>query len=231
MHTTGTMTSIHWTQHWHYISATLRLTIAAAAGLVTFFLFSTAMPLEARLAVTWSVTSGFYLLLSYCMMYFSADEDILNLSKKEDDGAAVILCIIILGALASLISIVIILGEVKALPTSDAIKYICLVLATYIVSWLFVNTAFALHYAHVYYQEYAKYSEAPLLFASKPKPTYVDFLYFSMVIGMTCQTADVNIASSRMRFLVMIQGMSAFVFNTSLLALAINLISGMVTFG
>ena len=225
------MKSIHWTQHWHYMSATLRLSIAAAAGLVTFFLYTTAMSLEARLAVTWSVTGVFYLLLSYCMMYFSADEDILTLSKKEDDGAAVILCIIILGALASLISIVIILGEVKALPTKDAIKYICVVLTTYIVSWLFVNTAFALHYAHVYYQEYAKNSEAPLLFASKAKPTYVDFLYFSIVIGMTCQTADVNIASSRMRFLVMIQGMTAFVFNASLLALAINLISGMITFG
>jgi uncharacterized membrane protein len=45
---------------------------------------------------------------------------------------------------------------------------------------------------------------------------------------MTCQTADVNIASSRIRFLVMLQGMAAFVFNASLLALAINLISGVV---
>nr|WP_114636460.1 DUF1345 domain-containing protein [Polynucleobacter necessarius] len=66
------------------------------------------------------------------------------------------------------------------------------------------------------------------MFASKLRPTYVDFLYFSMVINMTCQTADVNIASSRMRFLVMIQGMTGFVFNTSLLALGINLISGVV---
>jgi len=141
------------------------------------------------------------------------------------------LLIIIFGAVASLVSIVIILSEVKVLPTPDVIKYISIVLATYTISWLFVHTAFALHYAHVYYQEYAKNSEAPLLFASKPKPTYVDFLYFSMVVGMTCQTADVNIASSRIRFLVMIQGMTAFIFNASLLALAMNLISGIVTFG
>jgi len=67
-----------------------------------------------------------------------------------------------------------------------------------------------------------------LLFAAKLKPLYIDFLYFSMVIGMTCQTADVNIANSRMRFWVMIQGMTAFIFNASLLALAINLISGVV---
>jgi len=225
------MKSIHWTQHWHYISATLRLTVAAAAGLATFLLFSSEMPLASRLAITWSVTGGLYLVFSYCMMYFSCEENILELAKKEDDGAAVILLIIIFGAVASLVSIVIILSEVKVLPTPDVIKYISIVLATYTISWLFVHTAFALHYAHVYYQEYAKNSEAPLLFASKPKPTYVDFLYFSMVVGMTCQTADVNIASSRIRFLVMIQGMTAFIFNASLLALAMNLISGIVTFG
>lgn len=224
------MKSIHWSQHWHYISATLRLSIAAIAGLTTFFLLPDTL-LPARLALTWSVAGALYLLLSYCMMYFSADEDILTLSKKEDDGAAVILLIIMFGALASLISIVLILADVKSLPPASTIKYIALVLVTYTVSWLFVHTAFALHYAHVYYQEYAKNSEAPLLFASKPKPTYVDFLYFSIVIGMTCQTADVNIASSRIRFLVMIQGMTAFVFNASLLGLAINLISGIVTFG
>ena len=51
-----------------------------------------------------------------------------------------------------------------------------------------------------------------------------------MVVGMTCETADVNIGSSKIRFWVMIQGMTAFIFNTSLLALAINLIAGVFVF-
>jgi uncharacterized membrane protein len=224
------MKSIHWTQHWHYISATLRLTVASLAGVATFFLLPSETLIPARLALTWSVAGMLYLLFSYCMMFFSADEDILTLSKKEDDGATVILLIIMFGALASLVSIVLILADVKTLPTPSAIKYIALVLVTYTISWLFVHTAFALHYAHAYYQEYAKNSEPPLLFASKLRPAYVDFLYFSIVIGMTCQTADVNIASTRLRFLVMIQGMTAFVFNASLLGLAINLISSAISF-
>ena len=161
-------------------------------------------------------------------MFFSTKENILSLSKKEDDGAPMILLIIILASVASLVTIVIILSNIKSLPSALAIRHIGLVLATYMISWFYVHTAFALHYAHVYYQELEKTQDVPLLFASKPKPTYVDFLYFSMVIGMTCQTADVNIANSRMRFLVMIQGMTAFAFNASLLALAINLISGIV---
>jgi uncharacterized membrane protein len=217
-----------WTQYWHQIGATQRMLIVAFTGFGSYFLLPSDQSAIVRLALSWVFAGGLYLTLTYIMMYFSTQENILELSKKEDDGATMILLIIVLASAASLITIVIILSGIKSLPTNLAIRHVGLVLATYIISWLYVHTAFALHYAHTYYQELEKTKEAPLLFASKLRPTYVDFLYFSMVIGMTCQTADVNIASSRIRFLVMLQGMTAFVFNASLLALAINLISGVV---
>ena len=218
----------HWTQHWHHINAVSRLLIVAIAGFGVFFALIPDTPPIISLAISWALAGCLYLILTFIMMFFSTQENILALSKKEDDGAAIILLIIILAAAASLITIVIILSGIKALPIHLAIRHVLLVLATYTISWFFIHTAFALHYAHVYYQEYEKTKEPPLLFASKLKPNYVDFLYFSMVIGMTCQTADINIASSRMRFLVMLQGITAFIFNASLLALAINLISGVV---
>lgn len=224
------MKATHWTQHWHHISATTRLLIIALAGFGAFFALAPGSSLAISLALSWALAGCLYLGLTYIMMFFSNEEHIFTLSKKEDDGAAIILLIIILSAAASLITIVIILSGIKALPPHLAFRHISIVLGTFAISWLFVHTAFALHYAHVYYQEYERTKAAPLLFASKPRPSYLDFLYFSMVIGMTCQTADVNIASSRMRFLAMLQGLTAFVFNTSLLALAINLIAGVVAF-
>ena len=224
------MKATHWTQHWHHISATSRLLIIALAGIGAFFLLSSESSITISIALSWALAGGLYLALTYIMIFFSNEANILALSRKEDDGAAVILLIIILAAAASLITIVIILSGIKALPINLAIRHVLLVLGTYVISWFFVHTAFALHYAHIYYQEYEKTKEVPLLFSSKLKPSYIDFLYFSMVIGMTCQTADVNIASSRMRLLVMFQGITAFIFNASLLALAINLISGVVAF-
>jgi len=217
-----------WTQYWHHIGATPRLLIVTVTGLGSFFLLPGDQSSVVRLALSWVFAGGLYLTLTYVMMYFSTPQNMLTLSQKEDDGAAMILLVIVLAAVASLVTIVLMLSDIKMLPIHLAIRHVGLVLATYIVSWLYVHTAFALHYAHVYYQELEKTKEPPLLFASKLRPTYIDFLYFSIVIGMTCQTADVNIASSRMRFLVMIQGMTGFVFNTSLLALGINLISGVV---
>ena len=217
-----------WTQYWHHIGATHRLLIVIFTGVSSYFLLPADLNSVVRLALSWVFAGGLYLTLTYIMMYFSTQENILTLSRKEDDGAAMILLVIVLASVASLVTIVIMLADIEKLPLHLAIRHVGLVLATYIISWLYVHTAFALHYAHVYYQEFEKTKEAPLIFASKLRPTYVDFLYFSIVIGMTCQTADVNIASSKMRFLVMIQGMTGFVFNTSLLALGINLISGVV---
>jgi uncharacterized membrane protein len=217
-----------WTQHWHEIGSSLRLIIIGIAGLLAFLLLTTTLSLTIRLAMSWIVAGGLYLFLTYLMMYFSNKENILSLSKREDDGAAVILLIIVLASIASLIAIVVVLSGVKSLSVAEAIPRIVLVILTYSISWFFVHTAFSLRYAHIYYQELEKTKEAPLIFASKLRPTYIDFLYFSMVIGMTCQTADVNIASSKMRYLVMIQGITAFIFNATLLAMAINLIAGAV---
>jgi uncharacterized membrane protein len=191
-----------WTQHWHEIGSSLRLIIIGIAGLLAFLLLTTTLSLAIRLAMSWIVAGGLYLFLTYLMMYFSNKENILSLSKREDDGAAVILLIIVLASIASLIAIVVVLSGVKSLSVAEAIPRIVLVILTYSISWFFVHTAFSLRYAHIYYQELEKTKEAPLIFASKLRPTYIDFLYFSMVIGMTCQTADVNIASSKMRYLV-----------------------------
>jgi len=224
------MKTTHWAQHWNHISASLRLLIISITGLAIFFLLPSDTSLTIRIAIAWVIAGSEYLVLTYVMMYSSNESNMLTLATKEDDGAAIILLITILASLASLFTIVFILSAAKALPMGESLKHIGLVLATFAISWLLVHTAFALHYAHAYYQEYEKTQVVPLIFANKPKPTYVDFLYFSMVVGMTCQTADVNIASSKIRFWVMIQGMTAFIFNTSLLALAINLIAGVFVF-
>ena len=221
------MKTTHWT-HWHQVSASLRLLVMGLAGLLSFLVIASSASLVVRLAISWVLAGSLYLVLSYLMMYFSPKENILALSKKEDDGAAIILLITVLASATSLIAIVIILSNLKSLSTPEAINHALLVFATYTISWLIVHTTFALHYAHTYYQEQEKTKTAPLLFSGKLHPGYIDFLYFSIVIGMTCQTADVNIASTRMRFLVMVHGMTAFAFNATLLVMAMNLISGIV---
>lgn len=102
-----------------------------------------------------------------------------------------------------------------------------LAVATLVLAWLFSNTVYALHYAHLFYSEGTAGSDAGgLQFPDTGEPDYWDFLYFSLTLGMTFQTSDVTIASGRMRRVVLGQSMAAFVFNLGVLAFSVNILGG-----
>jgi uncharacterized membrane protein len=104
---------------------------------------------------------------------------------------------------------------------------------TIIASWMLVHTIFAIHYAHEYYQPKQTPNDCDtdssgLDFPDDIEPDYWDFLYFSFVIGMTSQVSDVQVTSRTMRRLSLIHGILSFFFNTTILAMTINLIAGLV---
>jgi uncharacterized membrane protein len=99
-----------------------------------------------------------------------------------------------------------------------------------VLSWLFLATNFAQEYAH----EYAlnRHNNAPcdggLQFPSTPEPDYWDFMYFSLILSMACQTADVQITEGAMRRLVLLHSVMAFFFNVVIISITINTLSGVL---
>ena len=88
---------------------------------------------------------------------------------------------------------------------------------------------FALHYAHLYYLGDRPSSETrPLEFPAEQHPDYIDFIYFSLGIGMTSQVADVQITSRLLRRVALIHQVLSFFFNTLILALAINIMASLI---
>ena len=75
-------------------------------------------------------------------------------------------------------------------------------MATIVLSWAFVHTIFALHYAHEFYGEGRDRQIGGLKFPGTEAPDYWDFLYFSLVIAMTSQVSDVAITSQVIRRVV-----------------------------
>lgn len=65
-------------------------------------------------------------------------------------------------------------------------------------------------------------------FPGDPTPDYLDFLYFSFVVGTTNQTSDTEVTSRAMRSVVMLHGILSFFFNTAVIALAVNLAAQLV---
>ena len=97
-----------------------------------------------------------------------------------------------------------------------------LIIATLGVAWLFGNTIYALHYAHLYYTA----PDGGLDFKQKVPPGYADFVYFAFTLGMTFQTSDVDIADRHIRNVVTLHCLAAFVFNLGILAFTINVLGG-----
>jgi len=106
---------------------------------------------------------------------------------------------------------------------------VILAVAGMMLSWVMVHTIFTFHYAHLYYfraNDDTPNSEA-LDFPQTPKPDYLDFAYYSFVIGMTFQVSDVNINSRIMRRTTLAHALLSFALNTFVVALTINLIAGL----
>ena len=97
--------------------------------------------------------------------------------------------------------------------------------ASILLSWAFLNTLFALHYAHGYYGGYGKQHEG-LDFPGGGEPDYWDFAYFAVVIGMTFQVSDVQVTSRYLRRTVLAHGVIAFFFNVFIVAVSVNIVAG-----
>ncbi|WP_063671400.1 DUF1345 domain-containing protein [Dyella thiooxydans] len=99
--------------------------------------------------------------------------------------------------------------------------------ASIVLSWLFINVMFALHYAHGFYGDYGSQHQG-LEFPGKGQPDYWDFAYFSIVIGMTFQVSDVQISSREIRRIVLLHSVIAFFFNVFIIAVTVNIVAGQV---
>jgi uncharacterized membrane protein len=62
-------------------------------------------------------------------------------------------------------------------------------------------------------------------FPGKEEPDYIDFAYFSFVIGMTFQVSDIQVTSKVIRKFVLLHSIISFMFNTIIVALTINSIA------
>ncbi len=104
-------------------------------------------------------------------------------------------------------------------------------IGTLLLTWLFANAVYALHYAHLYYtpDPVTCQDARGLDFPGGEDPDYLDFVYFAFTLGMTFQTADVAMTGKPIRRIAILHGFAAFVFNIGVIAFSINAIGGAAT--
>jgi uncharacterized membrane protein len=207
-----------------------KLYFAIACAALAQFLMPATLPLVARAAAAWNIGGLVYLTLAFGLFRSCRVDEIRQRAAREDESAIVFL-LLILAAIASSFSATIgLIGEAKAAKGQMAALFLGLSGLTILVSWTVTQIVFTLHYAHSYYQPVSGAGDTlrGLKFPEDDHPDYWDFFYFTTSIGATSQTSDVSITSKSLRRLVAFQAVVSFVFNTTVLALAINLAAGLI---
>jgi uncharacterized membrane protein len=207
-----------------------RLVLALLLG-VGVLVLSMAFPgrMPTRLLTGWDISLCVYLALTYYGMARAPVTRIRWRAKVQDEGAVALLVLTVVSALASLAAVI---AEVGAAPSATGLGWSEFTLGalTILLSWAFVHTIFALHYAHEFYGG-GNTREGGLIFPGKDEPDYWDFMYFSLVIAMTSQVSDVQISSRSIRRLATVHGVFSFFFNLTVLALTVNMVSNLIQTG
>jgi len=213
-----------------------RLTSGLLVGLVTYALlaFGTAMSWRSRFIGAWDVGASVALVALFFGLRKSSTATMKQNAIRQDTGKWAVLVLTVLAATASLVTIAAEMPLVKNVGGVEQTARVVLVIYTVVLSWAFIHTVFALHYAHDYYFDSdaspAKRDSGSerLIFPGTQTPTYGDFLYFAFTIGMTFQVSDVQINDAGIRRVALGHGVVAFLYSTGILALAINLVAGLI---
>ena len=206
---------------WFRLHWPLALLILIAASGV---LWPVAGGWPSRVALAWDIGVGLFLIESAVKVIRTRSVDAIRQRASALDAAGP--AILPLALIAAVGSVGVVVGEATTGGDGPAL----LALVTVALSWLFVHVIFAFHYAHVFYSAGGKGGDqGGLLFpGDDPEPDYQDFLHFSLIIGVAAQTADVQITGRGMRRTSTLHSLTAFVFNTVVLALTVNMAVGLL---
>ncbi|MDQ6629135.1 MAG: DUF1345 domain-containing protein [Pseudomonadota bacterium] len=217
----------HWKRNrlFRQIRARPRLCVAALVFLVVGLFLPEALAVQpvTRWLVAWNAGAGLYVLLAAIMMSRSSSHRMRHRAQLQDDGAMVILALVVVATVASLAAIGGELAVVKEMHGFAKAKHVALAGVTVLTSWAFIQVMFTLHYAHDYYAAACHGKPPGLQFPDDDEPDYGDFFYFAAVIGTSGQTADVSFVSKPLRRIGSLHCILAYLFNTTVLALLINI--------
>jgi uncharacterized membrane protein len=210
-----------------------RLLISTVLGVIAFaWLTPSWIDWPVRAIAGWDAAS-FALLGFAWRIILRADANATRRHAAADDpGRHTVFAIALVASLISLFAATVVFRKVKAFPGAEEATWTVLLLAAIALSWAVTHTAFTLMYAHLHYRgskEDGKDSEIGLQFCGTAEPSDIDFAYFAFTIGMCFQVSDVVVTATQMRRVVLFHAMLSFVYNTAILALALNVVFGLMS--
>jgi uncharacterized membrane protein len=199
-----------------------RLILCAVAGALAAVAWPDVQTTLSRVLIGWNVLAWLYLGWIGVVLSRADSGHIKRVALAQADSAASVLLVVVIAAVTSLVAVVFELIAAKAAGPHHVAGHLAFAFVTVLGSWLLLPTLFALTYAAAYYGPEPDRGLGFPGATENSEPDHTDFLYFSFTIAVTAQTSDVAVTTREMRRLVVFQSVLSFVFNTTILAFAIN---------
>jgi uncharacterized membrane protein len=210
------------------ISARPHLFSGVGLGLLSFLALTPVRQTAIRAVLGFDIGSALFLGLTAVSFFRTQDRDISADAKRQQEGEWSVFALTLIGAVMSFTSIFLFSGSSSDHKTARGL-YLAFVVMTLILSWLTTHVSFAYRYAHEYYTRNEQGEpDGGIEFPKDDRPDYLDFIYFSFVLGMTFQVSDCNVTSKKLRRLATLQGLIGFLFNTVILALSVNIAASLL---
>ena len=212
------------------ISGLKKLVFCLALALLVFGILSAfGIKLMTRVILGWNTFALSMIILSWILFFSTSSKALKSVVEKQDEGLKAIFLIVIVAVSFSVFgTIALLIG--KEQPDSNKILHTIIAMSPVFLSWFLLHSIFTIRYAHLY-NDHNKLNTGSdiggINFPSDSEPDYVDFAYFSFVIGMTFQVSDAAINSKVIRRFVLLHSIISFIFNTIIVALTINTISNL----
>lgn len=208
-------------------NANYKLVFSAIMAVCLFFILSlTNLRVLTKLMISWDFFNLIMIIISWIIFLTTSSQQLSTLAINQDETLPISFIIVLISVCFSLFgTIFLLLYRNSGLINREIHTVVSLVGVG--LSWILLHTIFTLRYAHLYFITGS--DQKPLQGINFPDPEegpdYLDFAYFSFVIGMTFQVSDITIDSKRIRRFVLVHSLIAFVFNTLIVALTINAIA------
>jgi uncharacterized membrane protein len=212
------------TRRWKDPRSSVRVAVAASLGVVVGVVVSFLSFWQAATLIGWDVYSLFLIAWIWWAVHNLDAEECKTHAIREDPSVQLTELIVLSAGVAVLAAV----GQalIRAGNTTGITKayLIALGLSSVALSWGLVQTVFTLRYARSYYSR----PVGGVDFNEDDPPTYPDFAYLALTIGMTFQVSDTNLTTKAIRRVALSQAVLSFVFSAVILALVINVVASLL---
>lgn len=223
-----TIKKIRYSKLKHSSGITKLLFAIAMAAIVFLLLNLSNLDMQCRIILAWDAFCITMIVLSWALFFSTGEKELCDVVAVQDEGLKVIFTIVLVALCFSVFATLLLLSS-RSEPPNNKILYMIITLSPVLLSWILLHTIFTIRYAHLYHDHNSLSTGSNvggISFPSREGPDYIDFAYFSFVIGMTFQVSDVQVNSRVIRRFVLMHSLISFVFNTIIVALTINTIAG-----